>query len=236
MNLRTKLLSLTLVQLASLTVLSLFSQATFDLNLMPSEQKVDGPTLNKKQDLAPDASLGSAEKSVKSLKKIPPAFYAKVTRLFNMLEVCNQESFDIDSVSDSFSIENKALMALNAIAKSNLIKKSDKPRYNRIMKNCAKISQAIQAKLESTTDLFSQMSGETYENRLARLRESPLESLRDRFVENPSRLSQTPEEDSSQQPEKPNTDHEHGKYIQQEPIARLENPKKQPIQTYNFLS
>lgn len=236
MKLGTKLLLLTLMQLASLTILSLFSLAAFDLNLMPSEQKVDVFSLSRKQVLAPDTSSSSAGARVKSPKKIPAAFYAKVMRLFDMLEVCNQENFGIDSVSDSFSIENKALMALNAIAKSNLIKKSDQPRYNRIMKNCAKISQAIQAKLESTTDLFSQMSGETYENRMARFRESPLVSLRDRFAESPPRSSQRLEENHQPETEKLKTDHDQKTNIQQETVTRLETLRKQPIQTYNFLS
>lgn len=119
--------------------------------------------------------------------KISPKFYKKVEALFKILSICDDENFDIEKIElpENFDAQNKAVLALKKVAKAKLIKKDDKERYMRIIKNCAAINAAIQDKDASFLIVDSQASGENYSEwyRLHELAEqSPLDEIRDRFV------------------------------------------------------
>lgn len=219
-----------MVHLALLALSSQVGQAAFDLNLMPEDGTDTSPSKKLVSDHKSANPKSAAIGNFRNSKRVSPALYAKILRLFDMLKVCEQENFDIDSISDSFLVESKALMVLNTVAKSNLIKKSDKPRFDRIMRNCAILSLAVQEKLESSTDLYSQMSGESYENRIQRLKGSPLEALKDRYVDKADHSANL-----QSTSEKTKLDLEQKIDIQQESNENLKISDKKPVRMYNFM-
>lgn len=237
MNLTFKLFHPILALLGLLAMISSVCHAAFDLNEIPVDDITRDYPQNGKQDLNLESSAlkKTAKKGQPIIGRLNPSSYAKVLRLLDILEVCNKDNYDMNKITESFSVQSKAMMALSAIAKLNLIKRSDKPRYNRLMKNCSALLQASQKKIESSTDLFSQMSGETYEDRQARLKESPLDSLRDRFVEG-STVPQQNIESPKESVVKLDSDDAQSIGIKQDLVAGHETIGTKPIVMYNFMS
>lgn len=159
------------VNLFYLTIVASLCAAGFDLNEPPAENAME-------------------ETPRKVIKKVPASFYAKIERLFKVVSICDCEpaDFNIKSIKipDSFSNQNKAITALKAINNNNMFKPGDKPRYQRIIKNCAKINRAIQKASMAAQDKESQMSGVGYtammEKQIREMTISPMENIRARFA------------------------------------------------------
>lgn len=175
-----------------ITILSDEMEANkFDLNALPdeiqSDQISESPVTVKIVGISSDKGTKDEStvdpKQKKKGQTISSTFYDKVLRLLDVLKVCDDKNFDIENIEipNDFSAENKAIMALTHVAKKNLIKKRDMRRFRLIMKNCAQLSQAVQKKIEDSMSIDSQTSGGTYEDRLKRLSESPMEDFKSRF-------------------------------------------------------
>lgn len=202
--------------------LSLSLAQAFDLNALPEEQDDEPSQMSVLQ--APKAVPAQPRRSPSKQQqqpKITPQFYAKVNKLFKTLAVCDTDSFDLSAIEipESFSAENKAIMALKKVAKANLIKRADKPRFKRMMDNCGQLAEAVQARIESSMSVESQMSGGSYEDNMDRLRSSPLDSFRDRFVTNRQQQQQTPK---SQQRSRSMNQRDQPQQVQR-PIARAQS-------------
>lgn len=169
----------------SLVLVEHMTEAGFDLNELPemNEQSSEAPTNAKEANQSRQNLRQPTQAPSSPRKTVPTQFYEKVLKLFQVLEMCDKENFNLNNIRlpDSFAAQNKAIMALNKIAKANLIRRADKARFNRLMKNCLMLSKAVHAKTESMMSIDSQMSGGTYEDRMKRLRESPLDDFRERF-------------------------------------------------------
>lgn len=177
---------LILVALCAMASSSVNAFSGFDLNeaLVNDDEQVSAVTNNPVSPV--DSKQAQVEKR-KNARSITPAFYAKVTSLFKVLQICDADlDFDSMKLPEDFSAQTKAMMALEKVVKSNLIKKSDKPKYRRIMENCRKISDLIATSKEKSMSLDSQTSGGTYEDRMARqmyeMAHSVLDGMRDRFA------------------------------------------------------
>lgn len=145
-----------------------------DLNMPPEEHDYDEGT---------PASKVTLERA----KKLR-AVYAKVLKLFDILKMCDVEDFDVNrfGVPKSFTEQEKAMMLLNRVARSNLIKTRDMPRYERIMRNCGALSAAYQKSVSADLSIESQMSGIHYSDAMEmkrNLEQSPIDGLRRRFSE-----------------------------------------------------
>lgn len=168
------------------------AESRFDLNAMPGEDEFDetsGQVIvalsSPKKKVTTTNRRTFVNSKQKQDQKMSPAFYGKVLKLLEVLKLCDTKSFDIKRIKipENFSSEIKAMMALNEIGKRNLIKKNDIDRYRRTMKNCSQLAEAVQEKLEETISVDSQTSGGTYEDRMRRLSESPIEGIRSRFID-----------------------------------------------------
>lgn len=185
-------MNITIAYFAVVLLLDTIYANKFDLNFMPDEnqfsatgyEEPDSSNSGKiSRDEETKKELSGNSKQKKERRTISRTFYNKVLRLMDVLQVCDDGNFDLNKIEipNEFSKENKAIMALNQVAKMNLIKKNDIDRFKMIMKNCAQLSQAVQTKLENSMSIDSQTSGGTYEDRLKRLSESPMEDFKSRF-------------------------------------------------------
>lgn len=168
----------TYLTFSTIIALNHVTQALLDLNEEPEMEKEPVQATPKS-----GSSGAKAAQRAPTRQKVTPEFYKKVIQLLDILDMCNKENFNVAKINvpDSFEAQNKAMMALTKLGKANLIKEKDKPRYQRVMKNCLLLSKAVQAKTESVMSVDSQTSGGTYEDRMRRLRESPLDDFRERF-------------------------------------------------------
>lgn len=158
----------------------------FDLNSIPDEDQLDKTISDPTKVPVESANTRSALVNSREKRKgqtISPTFYGKVLKLMDILKVCDDKNFDINKIEipKSFSAENRAIMALSKVAKSNLIKKKDIGRLRLIMDNCDQLAREVQRNIENSMSIDSQTSGGTYEDRLKRLSESPMEDFKSRF-------------------------------------------------------
>ena len=171
------LLSIVLMSCFMLSQVSFkFAQAVgFDLNELPSDELMEPTT-----DTTGSRSTELIHKALRLRKH-----QMKVAQLFDIVKICNSTNFDINKldVPHDWEKHRSALMALNKLAASNLIAKSDLPKYKRVMKNCAELSAKEQRRAEKLFNIESQaVSGEDYSDKYRRMMEtSPLENLRGRF-------------------------------------------------------
>lgn len=187
------LLSLLTIQLSTSHGAHAFD---FDLNEPADEEPVASPPDTTGHSMKPAAeTVAVTGRDPKSNKEKVRQIYAKIERLFKILKVCDTENFDLSKLDIplNFSSENKAMMALNAVGKSKLItsNKNLQERFHNILGNCRQLAKAVQEKDEEINGRHSQMSGEEYDEMIARrkyeLRNAPFEDIRRRFLNHPSR-------------------------------------------------
>lgn len=184
------IIQLTIAYLITCLLTDAMCANKFDLNSIPDEDQPDeiksyssNPTkMPVESTNARHASVNFGEKKKKG-QTISPTFYAKVLKLMDILKICDDKNFDINKIEipKSFSAENRAIMALSKVAQSNLIKRKDIGRFRLIMDNCDQLARAVQTNIENSMSVDSQTSGGTYEDRLKRLSESPMEVFKSRF-------------------------------------------------------
>ena len=184
------MISLNLLLIMTISLTTVPAKASLDLNeLPPAEDEFDSD--------GPPSQTGSKSQgkvSLEQAKKLK-AMYAKVLKLFNVLKICDSDSFDLKKIGipGSFTEQEKAMMLLRKVAKSKFIKKSDLPRYKRIMENCEAISKVYQQSVSDQLSIESQVSGvhlsEAIEMKRA-LEESPMRSLASRFLSKKSEQGQ----------------------------------------------
>lgn len=121
--------------------------AGFDLNEMP-EDDIDEMIVSMPRDALSNESITTTTE--KPLRIVPPEFYQKVVKLFDVLRVCDTDHFDVNSIQlpSSFEKETKVMIALQQVAKDRIIKIADRPRLFRIMQNCFLLQQAVMENAE----------------------------------------------------------------------------------------
>lgn len=115
--------------------------------------------------------------------KLTPKLYAKVLSLFDKLSLCDKDDFDPEHVAphDSSSVK-KVMMALDKVASKNWIKKADESRYKRIMRNCGRLVEVMQKRIDSQLSEESQLSGITFDDSRTHFGVSPFEQIRERIL------------------------------------------------------
>lgn len=177
----------------------------FDLNEPPDDPGSFEAASSEPVSYGPQNRPQRKTPATAAIKKRKPALssarveelYAKVSKLFETLKVCDVEDFDIKRVKlpSVFSAENKAMMVLSKVAESNFIMKSDMPRFERVMRNCNEIARAIQTREEESQGVANQMSGITYQELIDRrkyeMENSPFTDMRSRFFDSSDQSKDT---------------------------------------------
>lgn len=157
----------------------------FDLNELAVDDDAPPPPINQKP-AQPQRRPDGKQVSREQIRKLN-AIRAKVMKLFEVLKICDVENFDVDKIEvpKTWSEQNKAIMALNKAAKSNLIGKSSLERYKRVARNCNLISKKFSASQDDSSNVESQVSGVDYlewKRFEEQVENSPLDSLRERLT------------------------------------------------------